>query len=217
VIDEMIEMSVRGQEDFQPSWTYQTPEYDREVILQRECRYFIEAFLNGYLGNDIAFEDLREEFEILADRISEFATIGFMHRDFQSRNIMMKQDKCYFIDFQGGRIGPVQYDLASLLIDPYVNLNEHLQEKLLCYCIDRLGADETRFRKGYDYCCLSRNLQMLGAFGHLLRVKHKTFFGQYIPIAFKGLKQRLSKLGQSRLKQAVEMASACFGLYSFPF
>ncbi len=206
VIDDMITMSVRGRENFQPSWTYQTPEYDREVILQRECRYFTEAFLNGYLGLKITFEELRDEFEFLADQILEYAITGFMHRDFQSRNIMIQHHKCYFIDFQGGRIGPIQYDLASLLIDPYVDLNEDIREKLLNYCIERLGADEMRFRKGYKYCCISRNLQMLGAFGYLSRVKQKAFFEQYIPIAFNGLKYRLSKFGQSRLKQAVETA-----------
>ena len=177
VIDNMITMSVRGRENFQSSWTYQTPEYDRELILQRECRYFTEAFLNSYLGLEITFEELRKEFEWLADRILEYGITGFMHRDFQSRNIMVKNNKCYFIDFQAGRIGPVQYDLASLLIDPYVNLNGDIQEKLLSYCIDHIGADETRFRKGYESCCISRNLQMLGAFGYLTHVKRIMFYG----------------------------------------
>ncbi len=252
VIDQMIEMSVIGKQGFEPSWAYQSAVYDRQMILERECRYFTEAFLKGYLNKQVCYEEFEDEFCFLADQIVQFGINGFMHRDFQSRNIMVVPNnptpdpspqrrgetllptpprdgegrphprplpetergvfhfappslsgkgagglgQIYFIDFQAGRIGPIQYDLASLLIDPYVNLPDDLQARLTRYCFKRLSdimqIDEARFQRGYEYCCISRNLQMLGAFGFLSRVKEKTFFEQFIPIALNGLKKRLS-------------------------
>jgi len=124
-----------------------------------------------------------------------------MHRDMQSQNIMFfshsgNNGEFRLIDFQGGRMGPIQYDLASLLIDPYVDLPLPAQEHLLTYCIEKRSSvsyvDPEKFRIGYEYCALSRNLQMLGAFGYLSRVRGKTWFEEYIPAALKTLRYRLS-------------------------
>jgi len=120
-----------------------------------------------------------------------------MHRDMQSRNIMFKNNNIYFIDFQGGRIGPLQYDLASLLIDPYVELPHLLQAHLLNYSVKRLATiiriDRDKFCISYKYCAIIRNLQILGAFGYLSRIKGKTYFEKYIPAALKTLKNNLSQ------------------------
>ena len=118
-----------------------------------------------------------------------------MHRDFQSRNIMIKKSQPYIIDFQGGRIGPVQYDLASLLIDPYVALSSKEQAQLLDFCIRELSsagiAEPEKFAPGYSYCALTRNLQILGAFSYLSHIKKKKYFEKYIPCAVKTLKHNL--------------------------
>lgn len=195
VVRQLLKMFRDGTRHFDPAWAYQTPTYSRELILEKECRYFADAFLDTYLGLQIPAAELKDEFSLLADRALEFGVEGFMHRDFQSRNIMVQNGTCYFIDFQGGRLGPLQYDLASLLIDPYVELPEALQTELLEYAIKQaeifsLGNPE-RFRRGYHYCCLTRNLQILGAFGYLSKVKGKSGFAAYIPSAAKGLYQRL--------------------------
>jgi aminoglycoside/choline kinase family phosphotransferase len=132
---------------------------------------------------------------MLADNALQDATLGFMHRDMQSRNIMLNGNTVYFIDFQGGRIGPIQYDLASLLIDPYVNLPLHLQRLLLDYSIEKLSAhiqlDPVKFRTCYRFCALARNLQILGAFAYLSRVAGKKQFAQYIPAAVASLRSNL--------------------------
>ncbi len=196
VIDQLIKLSCNGAEKFDRSWTYQTPDYNRELILEKECRYFLEAFLRTYLGLKVRFSDLAQEFSLLADRALENAANGFMHRDMQSRNIMVKGGKYYFIDFQGGRMGPVQYDLASLLIDPYVDLPDALRLKLFDYAAHNLppelGISPQQFRQGCIYCALTRNLQILGAFGHLSKNKGKTYFENYIPAALKTLEKTLS-------------------------
>jgi aminoglycoside/choline kinase family phosphotransferase len=211
VIDQLIKLSLRGADNFDPAWTYQTAQYDQELIVEKECRYFQEAFLQTYLGLKVRFSDLVQEFSLLADRTLENAANGFMHRDMQSRNIMVKGGKYYFIDFQGGRMGPVQYDLASLLIDPYVDLPDALRLKLFDYAAHNLppelGISPQQFRQGCVYCALTRNLQILGAFGHLSKNKGKTYFENYIPAALETLEKTLSdEVGREfpELKKIVE-------------
>jgi len=196
VIDGLVALSVEGAEGFDPAWAYQTPAYDRQVVMERECRYFCDAFLKGYAGMDTGFDDFQDEFGHIADQALADGRRGFMHRDLQSRNIMLTGDRFYFIDFQGGRIGPVQYDLASLLIDPYAGLTSEEQEHLLGYALQQLAVqrpiDAASFRRALSGCALSRNLQVLGAFGFLTTVKGKSRFARYIPAALRGLAGRLA-------------------------
>ncbi len=195
VVEKLCLMWSRGAEGFDPSWTWQTPRYDRALILEKECRYFTDAFLKNFLNMPVSFERLAPDFFRLADRATENSYEGFMHRDFQSRNIMVKNGEVHFIDFQGGRLGPIQYDLASLLIDPYTALDDSLQNRLLEYCLDCLkqtaDVSPERFLKGYRYCAVSRNLQILGAFSFLGRVKKKDWFAQFVPRAMGTLRKNL--------------------------
>jgi aminoglycoside/choline kinase family phosphotransferase len=144
---------------------------------------------------NISYGNLAAEFSALAERALGNAVSGLMHRDFQSRNIMICADNPFFIDFQGARFGPIQYDLASLLTDPYVNLPASIQNRLLDYSIDRLKPlikiDREKFIKGYQYLALTRILQSLGAFGFLSKARNKPFFEQFIPIALDNLRDRL--------------------------
>ncbi len=197
VIDRVIEMNREGARGFDPRWCFQGARYDRELILERECRYFTEAFCRRYTGLAVSFETLRPEFEQLACGALRHAVTGFMHRDLQSRNIMVDGEDFYFIDFQAGRLGPLQYDLASLLIDPYVDLPPELQARLLDYAARRVGGDARRFVACYRHCALARNLQILGAFAFLSREKGKTRFEEYIPAALRGLRRRLAALPAS--------------------
>lgn len=196
IIDILVEFSIDGASGYDPAWAYQSPSYDKTLILDKECRYFVEAFLKGYLGRQDSFEAYETEFNSIADKALESPLIGLMHRDFQSRNIMRKQNRFYLIDFQGARIGPLQYDLASLLIDPYVDLPPGFRSQLLDYCCDKvrlrtaMGGD--KFRECFRYCSLTRNLQILGAFGYLTGVMQKNQFERYIPIALNSLTGLLS-------------------------
>jgi aminoglycoside/choline kinase family phosphotransferase len=113
---------------------------------------------------------------------------------------MIKDRKMYFIDFQGGRMGPIQYDLASLLIDPYVELPHAIQAQLIDYSIEVLSAltelKPKNFLSCYHYCTLTRNLQILGAFSYLSKVKGKKHFEKYIPAAVRSLRSNLAADGQ---------------------
>jgi NDP-sugar pyrophosphorylase family protein len=208
----LTRFAISGAQGFEAAWTYQTPRYSRTLILEHECRYFVEAFLNDYLAIKADYEDFKKEFVWLADNALKHAAVGFMHRDLQSRNIMIKNNNFYFIDFQGARMGPIQYDLASLLIDPYVRLPEAIQTQLLEYCIEKLSAamklNTENFRRCYRYCRLARNLQILGAFGYLTRVKSKAQFERYIPTAIKTLEGSLKKHKNAKFPKLKAMVDA---------
>ena len=215
VIDQLIELSLRGADKFDPAWTYQTARYDQALIVEKECRYFQEAFLKGYLGIRTRFEDLAADFAALAQKALQYSNTGFMHRDMQSRNIMIKNHQVYFIDFQGGRFGPIQYDLASLLIDPYVQLPDTIQAQLLEYCIEALSVttavEPAKFRRCFNYCSLTRNLQILGAFAFLSRVKDKHYFEKYIPAALRTLKSNLIAKNQGEFPTLMAVVEKAYG------
>ncbi len=211
VVDQMLGMWINSANSFDPAWAYQTPAYDKTLILERECRYFVDAFLNTYLGLDVSYERLKAEFIRLADNLLARAVLGLMHRDLQSRNIMVKDNTMYLIDFQGSRMGPIQYDLASLLIDPYVNLPQDVQLQILDRCADQVcrqtGVEKKFFLTGYEYCTLTRNLQVLGAFAHLSKIKHKLGFEPYIPAAIQNLNDRLTQAGHDRFPNLSDVAA----------
>lgn len=203
VIELLIDFSQSGIEAFKPEWTYQSTSYSKELIINNECFYFTKAFINQYMNKEINSDRLIQEFSFIADNALEHGLIGLMHRDFQSRNIMILDSTPYFIDFQGARSGPIQYDLASLLIDPYVNLNDDIKDNLLEYSLDVLKITDKNKREefltSYNYCCLTRNLQILGAFAFLSQVKNKSGFEKYIPDAVISLKKIIRGLNNNNI------------------
>jgi aminoglycoside/choline kinase family phosphotransferase len=194
----LVNLQVNGGEDFDPAWCFDTPRVDRAFLLERECRYFVEAFLNRYLGLDVAFDEVRPDFERLLSRAVPDGAPYFLHRDFQSRNLFVKDGRLRVVDFQGGRLGPLGYDLAALLIDPYMALAARWEEESVPYYLELLGergvaVDPREFREAYYHLGLCRNLQVLGAFGYLTKVKGKEHFSRSIPAAVQVLRRRLQE------------------------
>lgn len=204
VIQQLVRMSLEGAKDFDPAWCYQSARYDRQMIREKECDYFLNAFLKGYAQMDVRPGLLADDFDFISRQAATCSDIGFMHRDFQSRNILIHQGRPYFIDFQGGRLGPLQYDLASLTIDPYVNLSLELQQQLVADAVLQLGkyrpVDTDGFERAYRLCRLTRNLQILGAFAYLSREKQKSWFESHIPAAVASLHDLLRHWPASELK-----------------
>jgi hypothetical protein len=194
----LIQLQVLGTGGFSPAWCFDTPHYDADLVRERECRYFLQAFVQGYLGLETTPEELVEDFELLLSRALQPPQRFFLHRDFQSRNLMVHRERLWLIDFQGARLGPSQYDLAALLLDPYVNLPFATQELLLEQYValrrEYLPMDPIPWREQYQYVALCRNLQILGAYGFLIRQKRRTFFQQFIPAACQSLQERLARL-----------------------
>ncbi|MDO9462437.1 MAG: phosphotransferase [Deltaproteobacteria bacterium] len=196
-VDILVNMQVRGAGGFDTRYCFDTPVYDRRLMLERESGYFVRAFLQGYLGLKITWDELSPDFERLADLAGEQPPTLFLHRDFQSRNLMVCKGRLRLIDFQGGRLGPPAYDLASLLFDPYVDLPDDMKEALFETYLRGMKIqqqiNEEDFRHHFWYIALQRALQVLGAFGFLTRVKKKAFFEPYIPVAVKNLKNILDR------------------------
>jgi len=203
VVEILFQQQTRGAEGFDTAWTCQTETYDRQVMRRYEVDYFKEAFLGTYLGIRKEWPGLEKSFEHLIEEASRAENRFFLHRDFQSRNIMITGKKIGILDWQGGRLGPLAYDLASLLIDPYTRLPVPEEESIYsmyCQLLRRKQPDRLlSFEKTFPYLAIQRNLQILGAFSFLSRVRGKTYFEDYIPGALESLRHLLEAVKDGNL------------------
>lgn len=110
---------------------------------------------------------------------------------------MIKEGAVRFIDFQGGRLGPLGYDLASLLIDPYSRLPLSLQDELLTHYLQAIHGyaelEEAAFKRQFSLLALQRNMQIVGAFSFLSQIRQKVFFLDFIQPSLVSLKNRLEE------------------------
>ena len=191
VLHHLFRMQTKGATGFDPKWCCQTERYDRTVMLKYEAHYSRDAFLGRYLGFKGDWPELETAFSHVAEKASSAGCGYFLHRDFQSRNIMLSKDKVGIIDWQGGRLGPLGYDLASLIIDPYTHLSRGkkntVYELYLALIREHDAAWVEPFERYYPYLAIQRNLQILGAFSYLTMVMNKTYFEAYIPGALRTL------------------------------
>jgi hypothetical protein len=193
-LEQLAAMQFRGAQGFKESWCWDSGRYDIPLMVEKESGYFLRAFWQGLLGH--SFDDgVQEELLDIARLAGEAPADFFLHRDFQSRNIMIKEGAVRFIDFQGGRLGPLGYDLASLLIDPYCNLPELLQERLVAIYLKAINnhiiVDEAEFTRQFMLLAFQRNMQIVGAFSFLYKVRQKLFFLDFIKPSLVSLKNRL--------------------------
>lgn len=162
-----------------------------------EQDYFFDNCLNLFFKvepDTIAHHRNSPALQKIADELASFPRV-LVHRDFQSQNIMIKDGDAYLIDFQGLRPGLAQYDLASLLYDPYVSLEPSQRAELLDgYMKDTGVADAGSFRRLFDLCVMQRLMQALGAYGFLGLVKERTHFLRNIPAAMTSLEEVLRRI-----------------------
>jgi len=194
IIDQLVSMQIEGGKGFDSGWCWDTPRYDKDIMIARESQYFLKSYWLDMMGKKMP-DGIDDEFATLASRIDGKVPDVFLHRDFQSRNIMIKDGEVRFIDFQAGRLGPPGYDLASLLIDPYMALDPEFQEELFEYYLtsEAIGRmfSVVDLRGQYPLLALQRNLQIIGAFAFLSQIRKKAFFKDYLIPAISMLHIRL--------------------------
>lgn len=186
-------IQVKGAEGFDFSVCYPQPEFNERSILW-DLNYFKYCFLKS-TGLDFQENLLEDDFAKLSDVLLKSKTNTFMYRDFQSRNVMVKDGEPYFIDFQGGRKGPLYYDVASFLWQAKAQYGSELREELLYTYLEALQKlmpiDEDEFRVQLKHFVLFRTLQVLGAYGFRGYFEKKPHFIQSIPFAIENLRSLL--------------------------
>jgi aminoglycoside/choline kinase family phosphotransferase len=153
--------------------------------LSWELHFFWKHFLESYRKCDLTVEDrasIADGFHRLSAEIASWPRV-LTHRDFHSRNLMSHGDQLYWIDFQDARMGPATYDLASLLRDSYVDLDEEFVADRAEEFRQRAVPGESRdtFRRRFDLMSIQRNLKALGTFGYMAAVRGSRVYLPYIP------------------------------------
>ena len=194
----LARFQVVGAEEFDFNQCYPQPEFNLRSILW-DLNYFKYCFLKA-TGLDFQEDKLENEFERLAYILLQNRMNAFMYRDFQSRNVMVRKEVDgtevpYFIDFQGGRKGPVFYDVASFLWQAKANFHPDLREELVEVYIEELQkympVDREVFYETLKHFVLFRTMQVLGAYGFRGYFEKKPHFLQSIPFAIDNLRHLL--------------------------
>ena len=222
VLKHLLGFQLAGKDNLDYTVCYPRHAFD-EQSMRWDLNYFKYYFLK--LSQTEFDEQLLEnDFDKLIGKLTKTESDFFLYRDFQSRNIMLSPKGIYFIDFQGGRKGALQYDAASLLFDAKAEIPQKLREELLDYYIGELSevqsVDADEFKSTFYCFVLIRIMQAMGAYGFRGFYEGKSHFLKSIPPALENirllldnnflpeelgyLKQILTKITQSeRLKKLV--------------
>jgi hypothetical protein len=198
-LDEIARLHALPEEICIEMKEYLPAEFNAELYAW-EQNYFFENSLGRYFKVDPAKVAALAELPALneiAERLASFPRV-LVHRDFQSQNIIIRHGQAYLIDFQGMRPGLAEYDLASLLYDPYVELSNAERAELIAYYRDRLRENGIVIDGDLDLklrlCAMQRLMQALGAYGFLGLVKGNKHFLEYIPRAMRALRDTVGKI-----------------------
>lgn len=187
-IENLVEFQTLAGKDIDYSLCYQYDEFG-EGNIRFDLNYFKQRFLDNFYRKEIDSEKLENDLAYITKKLLELPRNYFLYRDFQSRNIMFHKNDLYFIDYQSGRKGALQYDIASLLYDARADIPLELREELLDFYIrtaeKNVKLDSNSFKQYFWYFAMIRILQALGAYGYVGITKGRKDFLQSIPYALK--------------------------------
>lgn len=211
----LAHMQITGARDFDWSVCFPVPAMDERSI-RWDLNYFKYCFLK-LTGIEFSEPRLEDEFDRLVQRLTtndQGLPPTFLYRDFQSRNVMIRDGQPWFIDFQGGRRGPTQYDVASFLWQARANFAPSLRDRLIDEYLDELrqlqpSLAENAWREALPHFVLFRTLQVFGAYGFRGYHERKPHFLQSIPNALRNLRDILTRLPEyPYLRELAESLSA---------
>lgn len=191
-LNHLAHLQIKGDEGLNYDICLTSKEFGKQAILS-DLLYFKYYFLDA-LQLPYDKQVMLDDFEALASYLIQTEYKYFMFRDFQSRNIIINKEEIYFIDFQGGMKGALQYDVASLLWQAKAQVSEEWKNNLLNYYLDTIDellanpVDRNIFIGQFDGYVLIRMLQVLGAYGFRGLFERKAHFLTSIPLALKNLK-----------------------------
>ena len=193
VVAALPKFQLTAKKGLDMSVAYPRAAFDRQSM-QWDLNYFKYYYLKMVY---IPFNEqlLEDDYQAFMDYLLAADDDYFLYRDFQSRNIMVLQDDVYFIDYQGGRKGALQYDIASLLYDAKADRSPEIREELLeCY-LDNLSqlipVDRQQFKAYFNAFALIRIMQAMGAYGYRGYFERKTHFLQSVPYAIRNMRYLL--------------------------
>lgn len=193
-LEALPDFQIKAVKDMDFSLCYPRAAFDRQSMMW-DLNYFKYYFLK-LAGISFDEQQLENAFQSFCNKLEGAALDFFLYRDFQSRNIMIWKEEPWFIDYQGGRRGALQYDVASLLYDAKADLSVETREELLSYYLDlitnKYKINRQDFLEYYPFYVLIRILQALGAYGFRGFYERKSLFLQSIPYALKNLEYILN-------------------------
>ena len=196
-IEIIVTFHTRATENLTPDCPAKNLFFDKEKLMW-EMDFMLEHYVQGILKNTLSFDEknkTREALGTLCKALSDQDRV-FTHRDYHSRNIMIHNGKLRVIDFQDARMGPCQYDLASLLKDSYIVIEESVRKELLEYyieCMQRDGREIKRdpFYKIFDWMSVQRNLKAIGTFAYQSKILGNDRYLQYVEPTLEYIKKTL--------------------------
>ena len=191
-LQQLARVQIKGHEGLNYDWSLTAREFGKQAILSDllYCKYYFLDTLKLPYDKQAMLDD----FEALSTYLTKTEYKYFMFRDFQSRNIIVNNDEVFFIDYQGGMQGALQYDVASLLWQAKAELSDDWKNNLLEYYMDEIDGllqkpvDRELFISQYNGYVLIRLLQVLGAYGFRGLFERKAHFLASIPLALRNLK-----------------------------
>ena len=210
---QLARLQIEGGKNLDYNQCIATKSFDKQAIYS-DLLYFLYYFVRAL---DLPYDKnaLLNDFDILSSYLMQEEQKYFMHRDCQSRNIMVKDEEVYFIDYQGGMQGALQYDMASLLWQARASLPYHWRDEILEYYFEQANEllgntlNKQNFFDSYDGFVLIRMLQTLGAYGFRGLFERKHHFIASIPFALKNLKWFLeNKKMPIRLPELLKVLTA---------
>src|SRR5208283_6015010 len=190
VVAHLPRFQIEASRDLNYKVCYPRSSFDGQSIAW-DLTYFKYYFLK-LAGIPFNEQDLETDFRRLTKFLLTASRDYFLYRDFQSRNVMLRDGRPFFLDYQGGRKGALQYDIASLLYDAKADLPPDLRQQLLDHYLDRLAGfldlDCSEFMQFYYAYVYVRIMQALGAYGFRGFYERKEHFLQSVPYALKNLR-----------------------------